>query len=69
MEDEARIARLASVAKTLTYLPLSDQYRALFAQGLTLQDINWENCVTHPGMETSLATQPVEPKPPGEPTP
>jgi hypothetical protein len=68
MRNYERIEVLAAIAKTLTHLPFPDQYRILFAHGLTPPDINWENCASYPGMDTSFFPQRGEPKLPPAPT-
>lgn len=43
MADAERLHRLADLAATLTDLPVDEQFRKLFEEGLTLADLNWEN--------------------------
>ena len=40
---QARLEKLAKTAKTITHLPLAEQFGILAAKGLGLTDINWRN--------------------------
>lgn len=46
MPDTERIAQLAALAATITHKPMNEQFQVLGAAGLTLTDINWENCTS-----------------------
>ncbi len=61
MEDEGRIAKLAEIAKAITNLSVYEQFQILGKEGLTLTDINWENCNTEPGLAYVIPTRHVEP--------
>jgi hypothetical protein len=44
-----------------------EQYLELAKIGLTTEDLNWEKCQTHPGLETFIPIQPP-PAPAVKPT-
>ena len=42
------MSQLAAIAEEVKELPVHTQFRVLGAAGLTLTDINWENCNDDP---------------------
>lgn len=48
VDNDARMRQLAAIAREVTDLPVGKQFRVLGAAGLRLEEVNWENCVSHP---------------------
>ncbi len=53
LDSDQRIAQLAAIAEELKHLSVHTQLRVLGAAGMTLKDINWENCVSDPHLLTA----------------
>ncbi len=61
MEEEARLAKLATIAAGITDKPVHEQFAILAREGLQLTDINWENCNTEPGLVYVIPAKPAMP--------
>lgn len=53
VDSSQRMDQLAAIAHEVKDLPVHTQFRVLGAAGLKLSDINWENCVSNPGLPVS----------------
>lgn len=56
MDNAERLHRLAEIAADHRDLPVYAQFQILQRAGLSLDDINWRNRVSHPGLVTEIPT-------------